>query len=188
MMHKAWSSIEKVSYIFQSHLSSLKVTRDKKIVNFDPIWVFPDCISRLNWLMAMKWYAKLEVAQKRCPIVFQGHPSRLKFADFDPNWAFPDYNSSLNSLMAMKWCTKLEAAWKNPVLFSCDQAALQMVQSVFPPVCLWHIFHYVSVILSSWNLPKLLPLTEVMFMWKVKVRGQRSRSQRSWLHLAVSGL
>ena len=31
-------------------------------------------------------------------------------------------------------------------------------------------------------------MTEVMSMQKVKVRGQRSRSQRSRPHLAVSGL
>ena len=38
--------------------------------------------------------------------------------------------------MATKWCTKLEAAWKRcPIVFSCDQAALQMVFSVCPSVC-----------------------------------------------------
>ena len=39
--------------------------------------------------------------------------------------------------MAMKWCTKLEATWKRrPIVFSCDQAVLQMVFSVRPSVCL----------------------------------------------------
>ena len=33
----------------------------------------------------------------------------------------------------------------------------------------------------------LLPMTEVMFIQKVKVRGQRSMSQRSWPHFAVFG-
>ena len=38
--------------------------------------------------------------------------------------------------MATKWCTKLEAAWKRcPIVFSCDQIALQMVFSVCPSVC-----------------------------------------------------
>ena len=80
-----------------------------------------------------------------------------------------------------------------PCIFSCNQAALWMVQSVCPsvrqPVCLSATpFHYVPVIVSSWNFQKLLSLTEVMSMRKVKVGGQRSRSQRSWPHLAVSGL
>ena len=67
-----------------------------------------------------------------------------------------------------------------------------MVFSVRPSVCLSvclsHLFDYVPIIVSSWNFQELLPMTEVMSMQKVKVRGQRSRSQRSWPHLAVSGL
>ena len=51
--------------------------------------------------------------------------------------------------------------------------------SVRPSVCLWYLFHYVPVIVSSWNFQKLLPLTELMSMRKVKVRGQRSRSCKS---------
>ena len=31
MMHKAWSSLEKVPYYFQGHPSNFKVTRDKKL-------------------------------------------------------------------------------------------------------------------------------------------------------------
>ena len=49
-----------------------------KIVEFDPNWVFPDCNSSLNSPMATKWYTKLEVALKRCPIVLQGHLSNFK--------------------------------------------------------------------------------------------------------------
>ena len=52
--------------------------RGKKIVEFDPDWAFPDCNSSLNSPMATKWCTKLEVAWKRCPIVFQGHPSYCK--------------------------------------------------------------------------------------------------------------
>ena len=89
MMHKAWSSIEEVPY----------------------------CFSRSN-------------------VKLQGHAA-LKIVDFDPNWAFPDCNSSLESPMATKWCAKLEVALKRcPIVFSCDQAALWMVQSVRPSVCL----------------------------------------------------
>ena len=41
-----------------------------KIVKFDPNWAFPDCNSSLNSPMARKWCTKLEVALKRCPIIF----------------------------------------------------------------------------------------------------------------------
>ena len=57
-----------------------------------------------------------------------------------------------------------------------------------PSVCLSHLFDYVPIIVSPWNFQELIPMTEVMSMQKFKVRGQRSRSQRSWPHLAVSGL
>ena len=55
-----------------------------------------------------------KICSKRCPIIFQGHPSDFKvtllkkIADFDPNWAFLGCNSSLSSPVATKWCTKLE--------------------------------------------------------------------------------
>ena len=89
MMHKAWNSIEEVPY----------------------------CFSRS--------YVKL-----------QGHTA-IKIVDFDPNWPFPDSNSSLNTPMATKWCIKLEVALKRcPIVFSCDQAALWMVQSVRLSVCI----------------------------------------------------
>ena len=46
-------------------------------------------------------------------------------------------------------------------------------------VRLWHLFHNVPPIVSSWNFQESLPLAEVMPTEKIKVRGQRSRSQRS---------
>ena len=85
-------------------------------------------------------------------------------------------------------------------VFSCDQAALQMVfsvclfvrPSVRLSVCLSvrpsHLFDYVPIILSSWNFQELLPVTEVTSLQKVKVRSQRSRSQRSQPNFTVSGL
>ena len=50
----------------------------KTFANFELNWAFPDCSSSLNSLMATKWCTKLEVAWKRYPIVFQGHPSFFK--------------------------------------------------------------------------------------------------------------
>ena len=68
------------------------------------------------------------------------------------------------------------------IIFSCDQAALQMVfsvclsvcPSVRLSVCPSHLFDYVPIIVSSWNFQELLPMTKVRSMQKVKV-GQRSK-------------
>ena len=78
MFHKAWSSIEEVPYCFSR--SSIKFQGDiaLKIVEFYSNWAFPDCNSSLNSPMAMKCCTKLETTKKRCPIVFQGHPSNFK--------------------------------------------------------------------------------------------------------------
>ena len=53
--------------------------------------------------------------------------------------------------------------------------------------CLSHLFHYVPIMVSSWNFQEWLPITEVMSMQKFKVRGQKSRLQRSKSKIAVSG-
>ena len=78
MMHKAWSSIEEVPYSFSKSSVKFQGHTALKIVEFDPNWAFPDSNSSLNTPMATKWCTKLEVALKRCPIVFQGHPSNFK--------------------------------------------------------------------------------------------------------------
>ena len=56
-------------------------------------------------------------------------------------------------------------------------ATKQLNEWYFPSVRLLHLFDYVPIIVSSWNFQELLPMTEVTSMQKVKVRGQRSRSQ-----------
>ena len=61
-----WSSVK-----FQGHTTL-------KIVDFDLDWPFPDSNSSLNTPMFTKWCTMLEAALKRCPIVFQGHPSNFK--------------------------------------------------------------------------------------------------------------
>ena len=78
MMHKAWSSIEEVPYCFSRSSLKFQGHTALKFAEFDPDWAFPDCNSSLNSPMATKWCIKLEVALKRCPIVFQGHPSNFK--------------------------------------------------------------------------------------------------------------
>ena len=83
----------------------------------------------------------------------------------------------------------------NECIFSYDQAAPWMVQSVCLSVCpsvqpsarLSHLFHYVLNFWSSYTFQELLPMTEVMSMQRVEVRGQRSRSHRSNTNFAVPG-
>ena len=78
MMHKAWSSNEEVPYCFWRSSVKFQGHMALKIVKFDSNWAFPDCISSLNWPMAMKCCTKLETAKERCPIVLQGHPANFK--------------------------------------------------------------------------------------------------------------
>ena len=78
MLHKAWSSIEEEPYCFARSSIKFQGHTALKIVEFDPDWAFPDCNSSLITPMATKCCRKLEVAEKRCPIVFQGHPSNFK--------------------------------------------------------------------------------------------------------------
>ena len=78
MIHKAWSSIEEVPYCFSRSSVKFQGHIALKIVEFDSNWASPDCNSSLNSPMAMKCSTKLETAKKRCPIVFQCHPSNFK--------------------------------------------------------------------------------------------------------------
>ena len=78
MMHRAWSSIEEVPYCFSRSYVKFQDHTALKIVDFDPNWAFADCNSSLESPMATKWCTELETAKKRCPIVFQGHPSNSK--------------------------------------------------------------------------------------------------------------
>ena len=65
-------------YCFSRSSIKFQDHRGQKIANFDPNWAFPDCNSSLNSQMALKWCPKLNVVSKRCPIVFEGHPSNFK--------------------------------------------------------------------------------------------------------------
>ena len=75
------------------------------------------------------------------------------------------------------------------IFLSKNTLCLSVCLSVFLSVCLClsHIFHYVPIIVSSWNFQEWLPMTGVMSMQKFKVRGQKSRLQISKPKLAVSG-
>ena len=72
---------------------------------------------------------------------------------------------------------------------SCDHAAPWMVQSVRLSVCLFvcHTFSLCTHHRIIMRFYEALPMAEVMSMQKVRVRGQRSRSQRSKPNFVVSG-
>ena len=105
-----------VSWNFQEWLLLAKVRGLQKVRGQarDPTWLFPYGNSSLNSPMATKFCTKLELALKRCYIIFsrssvkfQGHTGQKSC---DLNLAMPDRNFSLNSQMVMQWCTKLELA------------------------------------------------------------------------------
>ena len=69
--------------------------------------------------------------------------------------------------------------------FSCNQAALWMVQSVRPSVTPFSLyFHY--CIIMKFSVVIAIDISDVHA--KAKVKGQRSRSQGSKFNLAISGL
>ena len=172
-MHKAWSSIEEMPYCFSRSHVKLQGHTALKIVEFDPDWSFPDCNSILNSPMAPKWCTKLEVALKRCPIVFQGHASNfkkrshtaLKIIEFYPNWAFPDCNSSLNSPMAMKCCTKLETAKERcPIVFQGHPSNFKVTRDKTSPI-LTQIGRFWTIGRSQLSNPSDLPCSCLSFAW-----------------------
>ena len=77
MIYKAWSSIEEVPYCLSRSSNKFQGHAGQKIVNFDQNWAFLDYNCSLNSPMGLKWCSKLDVVQKRCPIIFRGHPSNL---------------------------------------------------------------------------------------------------------------
>ena len=74
----SWKQHRRGPYCFSRSSIKFQGHTALKIAEFDLDWAFPDCNSSLNSPMATKWCTKLEVALKRCPIVFQGHPSNFK--------------------------------------------------------------------------------------------------------------
>ena len=150
MMHSARSSIVEVPYCFSRSSIKFHGHTALKIVEFDPKWTFPDCNPSLNSPMAMKCCTKLETAKERCPIVFQGHPSNFKVTR---------YKTSPILTQIGRFRTIGQSQLSNPSDLPCS-------------LCSHH-----RIIISSWNIRELLPMTKLRSMQKVKVRGQRSRSQ-----------
>ena len=125
-------------------------------------------ISTVRTLHISPWSLHWNEHALTCCVVIDGHICSMPFA------------SICHSYIAL---SKMSKKLLFLCIFSCDQAALRMVFSVCLSVrlsvCPSHLFDYVPIIASSWNFQELSPRTRVTSMQTVKVRGQRSRSQRS---------
>ena len=99
-------------------------------------------------------------------------------SDLDNENRFDKYSEQINILVtSASWCFKARMILVfGPYIFLATPK--QLYEWFILSVRLSHLFHYVPFIVSSWNFQELLPMTEVRSMQKVKVRGQRSRSQR----------
>ena len=151
-------------------------------------WILPEqlCLPLPCWAYYCGWSRQIQIYL-------------LTYGSLGPTSHDP-YGSQSTGNGSHHWCFYslkiFRCVPRTQVVFSCDQAAIWLVQSVCPSVCpsvrlsvrLSHLFHHVPIIVSSWNFQELLPMTKVTSMQKVKVRGQRSRSQRSTPNLTVSGL
>ena len=122
MMHKAWSSMEEVPYCFSRSSVKLQGHTALKNVEFDPNWAFPDCNSSLNSPTATKWCTKLEAVLKRCPIVFQGHPSNFKVTRLykSSNLTQIGRFRAVTLVWIHQWlrnAQSLKRYWRGPLLF-----------------------------------------------------------------------
>ena len=175
MLHKAWNSKGEMPYYFPRSSIKYQGHRVQNITDFDPNWAFPDYrpVAAFKPLRFALFGVIHQISRS------QG----LKNRRFKSNLS--KITRPVAAIKSLRFALLVFLFW---YIFSCDQAALQMVFSVCLSVCSSHLFDYVPIIVSSWNFQELLPMTKVRSVQKVKVRGQRSRSQRSQPNLTVSGL
>ena len=102
-------------YCFSRSCVKFQGHTGQKITDFDLNWAFPDCNSILNPPMAFKWCTKLNIAYKRCPIVFQGHPSNFKVTRDEKMQIFTRIKRFRTvSLVAIHWSIWNDAqTWSN---------------------------------------------------------------------------
>ena len=157
--------------------------------------VTPFWLCSHHWII-MKFSEVITNDQRKVHAKGQGQRSKVKvtevttqlnrFRTVTPVWIHIWWWNDAYSLMLL---------WRGALLFLAATKQLykwyfrpSVRLSVCPSVCPSHLFDYVPIIGSSWNFLELLPMTNVRSVQKVKVRGQRSRSQRSQPNLTVSGL
>ena len=71
-------TLRRGALLFFKVIRQISSSHGSKNRRIDPDWAFLDCNSSSNSPMATKCCTKLEVAKKRCPIGFQGHPLNFK--------------------------------------------------------------------------------------------------------------
>ena len=96
---------ERCSIIFLRSSIKFQGHTGKKITYFYANWSFPDCNLGINSPMVAKWCTKLEVAYKRCPIVFHGDPSNFKVTwdQNSPIWTWIGRYRTVNPVWIDWW-------------------------------------------------------------------------------------
>ena len=135
MVHKAWSSIEDVSYCFPRSSVKCQGHMGQKIADFDPNRAFrivtPVWIHRWLWNDAQGLTLYRRGALLFFKVICQISRSHgKKITDFDLNWAFSDCNSGFNSPMDLKWWTKLDVVLKRcPIVFRGHPSSFKVTQA-----------------------------------------------------------
>ena len=168
MMRKAWSSIEEVPYCFSRSSVKFQGHIALKIVEFDPNWAFPDCNSSLNSPMAMKCCTKLETAKKRCPIVFQGHPSNFKVTR--------DKTSPILTQIG-RFRTIGRSQLSNPSDLPCLAATKQLYEWFSPSVCLSVCLSVCHTFLTMFPSSYHYEIFRSYYQWQKWRPCKRSRSE-----------
>ena len=125
-----------------------------------------ECVVKVWWL------------KKKCNDI-----KMRRFCFFFKLWPSSSMNGSVHPSVFLSICLS--------VCHTFFAATKQLYEWFSPSVCLSvrpsHLFDCVPIIVS-WIFSELLPVTEVMSLQRVKVRSQRSRSQRSQPNLTIFGL
>ena len=183
-----------------SLLTRICVTPPQWVTRFIHVLTYADVTDINHWISTLS-RVELDVIQSDGTVMWVPlrvleyqlkHDDVIKWKHFPRYWPFvrgihrprwiPAQRPVTRSFEGFLAATKQLYDWFSP------SVRLSVCLSVCPSVRPSHLFHHVPIIVSSWNFQELLPWSELMSMQKVKVSGQRSRSQRSTPNLAVSGL
>ena len=108
MTHKAWSSIEEVSYCFSRSSVKLQGHTQQKIADFDRIELFRTVTQ--VWIHRWIWNdAQILTQYRRGTLLFFKVIHQISMSHGTKNADF--FSPSLNSPMVLKRCTKLDMIW-----------------------------------------------------------------------------
>ena len=190
MLHKSLKQERRLPYCFPRSSIKFQGHTGQNITHFYQNWAFPD-YRPVTAFKSLR-FALFKVIR----LISRSHSSRNRpiltqigcFRTVTPVWIHQWLRNVAQSLKQHRRGALLFlAATKQLYKWYFPSVSLFVRLSVLS-VCLSHLFDYVPIIVSSWTFQELLPMTKVRSMQKFKVRGQRSRSQRSQPKLTVSGL